>query len=153
MTAISPTDIYQANLDAVAQMVFSGDMSRLQDLISVPLVIQMADGSMQIDRLEDVVFMLAEQRDNLLNLGTTEYHRICVDARFLDPAATQISGRHKTYVMRGATYLLEPFICEMNLTKDAALWRVCLMRCHMKNSDYTVIGTGTRERLRPERRN
>lgn len=152
MTATSPTDIYQASLDAVASMVFSGDMTRLQDLISVPLTIQMADGSLQIERLEDVVFMLSEQRDNLLNLGTTEYHRICVDARYLDPAATQISGRHKTYVMRGATYLLEPFICEMDLTKDAALWRVGLLRCNMNNSDYTVIGTRTLERLLSGRR-
>lgn len=147
MTQTSPKDIYQTNLDAVARVVFSGEMSRIQDLIAVPLTIQMADGSVQIDRLEDAVFMLSEQRDNLLNLGTTEYHRICVDATFVDPAATQITGRHKTYVMRGATYLLDPFLCEMDLIKDAGLWRLRHMRCHMKNSDYTVIGTGTRERL------
>ena len=151
MSTSDPEQIYQSNLDRVTRRFFSGDLTGIEDLIAIPSELHTLDAGGRVDRLEDLVDLLTEQRNSLLRLGTTEYHRICLDAKFTDPEEMQISGRHRTYVLRSGTYVMAPYQCRQRLEKQGALWRACHIRCDVKNTDYTIINPKAIDPIPPER--
>lgn len=148
MTTKSAETIYQSNLDAVTRKFFTGDLSGVGDLIAIPSNVHTSDASLRIERMEDLLVMLNEQRESLMRLGTTEYHRICIEAAFANPPGTRIMGRHRTYVLRGGTYLMDPYLCEQTLVKEGSFWRASDIRCGLKNRDYTIVGPRTVESVR-----
>lgn len=148
MTALTAQDIYQSNLDAVTQCLVTGDLTDVAAHLAVPGRMIIDDAEVHIDQLEDLLLMLEEQREGLLRLGTTEYHRICTQAEFTNPMGTAIAGKHRTYVLRGATYLVAPYPCEQWLALQGGCWRGHTLKCNVRNRDYSIVGPKTAARLR-----
>jgi hypothetical protein len=147
MTPQPAQEIYQANIDAVSQRFLSGDLSDIGDYLAIPSEIHVNDASVILDRLEDLVLLLREQREGLLSMGATEYHRVCTDAAFANAEQTRIEGAHRTYILRGGSYLLTPHSCNQRLENQDGVWRACCLKCQVRNSDYTIVGPKTRALL------
>lgn len=148
MTLRSAAEIYQANLDAVSRMLFAGDLDRIGCHIAVPCAVHTQDSSQRIEQLDDLMVMLREQRDCLRRLGATEYHRICIEAEFTDPTGLRIRGHHRTYLLRGGSYLMEPYPCEQQIELQGDDWKALDLNCQMRNSELTLVGPQLMEHLR-----
>ncbi|WP_323772172.1 hypothetical protein [Antarctobacter sp.] len=147
MTEDMAKEYCQTNLDTVTRQFIDGDLSRIDNALAIPSKVRTMGTALRVERLEALEVMLEEQRSTPLDLGTTEYRRICIDAKFINPVGTQISGRHKTRVMRGGTYLVDPYFCEHALVKEGPHWRASHIRCGMKARESTTIAPRAFEHL------
>jgi hypothetical protein len=142
------TEAYQANLDAVSYILMSGDFSEIATHLALPTEVRIDDVRLHLDSVEDIVAMLSEQRESVLRMGATEYHRICTGAEFTDPEQTRIEGTHTTYILEGGTYLMSPYPCRQWLRFQTGVWRASLLECKVKNVDYSIVGHRTAALLR-----
>jgi hypothetical protein len=143
--------IYQAYLDQVTAWVWAGEDAKVAASMAYPQTIVTTDCEMTFDTTEgpaQMVRAVADFRASLRRLGATEYHRICSDARFLDDGR-RIEGSHVTYVLRGGTYALEPFVSRMAMRRDAAdRWRGAGLRVTVSNRCVTVLSPQQVQALR-----
>ncbi|MEM9795681.1 MAG: hypothetical protein AAF919_04285 [Pseudomonadota bacterium] len=125
-------EIYQGHLDLVSQAVWDRDYDRVAAVMRYPHVIHLAESDHLIDTEAELKLDVETFRDSLMGLGATAYHRVCRDASFDPSDDDRITGRHLTYVMRGGSYLVEPYNCAMILTRVDGVWLGSGIRLAMK---------------------
>lgn len=133
--------IYQSNLDAVTRAYLDADWDCILIHLGIPARLKLADTSVAVETGEDLVILLREQRDSLLRMGMTDYHRLCTEARFTNAARTSIVGNHQTHILRGATYLMQPYTVSMPLEwREETGWQAFgLTAATLRNRDYSLI--------------
>lgn len=119
--ASTAADIYQAFLDEISDHVLFGRAEAVAARMMYPQIMETRDGSARFDGPSQMIAAVSEFHRHLRSIGATEYHRICREASFLG-AGDEISGWHTSYVMRGGTFLMEPFRSSMRLVRVDGVW-------------------------------
>lgn len=139
MADVEAKRLYQAHIDTVTRLFWLRDWDGLVRHLGYPALIQSADAELFIRDEGTLRRTLREQRDSLDRIGARDYHRICVQARF-DPGSDRtIHGQHETFILRGGSFVLDPYRCEMTLHEENGLWRAYGFTARMRNRDYTVV--------------
>lgn len=108
-------DIYQDFLDASSVALWNRDYVAVAAMLRYPHLIRLPETDRIIQNSAEQKLDAQAFRESLKGLGATAYHRLCREAHF-DPDNTgRITGTHTTYVMRGGSYLTDPYDCQMSL--------------------------------------
>lgn len=111
-------DIYQDFLDTSSAALWNCDYDSVAAMLFYPHLIRLPE-------MDRVIRDPAEQqldaqafRESLTGLAATAFHRLCCDARFDPDDQGRITGAHTTYIMRGGSYLTDPYECSMSLLRQ-----------------------------------
>ncbi|MEL6585662.1 MAG: hypothetical protein AAFY65_16290 [Pseudomonadota bacterium] len=137
MTA-SAKDIYQAFLDETSRLVWNAEFDTLTRTMTYPHVIATKERDVTVEDGPALTVLATAFRANIGTLGATAYHRICRSASFRVGDANWIDGTHETYVLRGATTILEPFTGVMSLRHDGTRWLGAGIRSDVRNADICM---------------
>lgn len=133
-----PKDIYQDHLDRISRALWDGDFDTVCANMHLPKRIETADRVAVMETVEDMQASLVSFRDSMLRLGATAYHRVCRSVtRDADPDL--LHGIHRTYIMRGGQYVLDPYDVAMELRRVDGRWLGSTIRSHLRNATCTVI--------------
>ncbi len=132
-------DLYQRHLDAVTRAFWQKDWDGLVRHLGVPALIRTLDAEVFVRDEGAMRRSLLDQRTNLDRLGAQDYQRLCVNARFQPGNADMIHGEHETFILRGGSFVLEPYRSEMTLHCEDGIWRAYGFTARMRNVDYTVV--------------
>lgn len=128
-------EIYQNHLDRMSARMWNNDFVGMSEMMYFPHRINLPGHSRVIGSAEEQQLDARAFRESLGALGATAYHRVCREARFADDARRRIVGRHKTYVMRGGSYLTDPYDCEMSLVPgDDGAWLADWITVSVRNT-------------------
>ena len=133
-----PRIIYQAFLDEVSSLLWNGSYDGVAGKLSYPHTIHMPETDCTIPGPEQQKRDTQAFRESLNALGATAFHRMCRQARFDPETDDRIVGVHTTYVMRGGSYLTDPYDCAMSLIRgEDGLWLSDAIRVTIRNSGMT----------------
>lgn len=121
-------DIYQRHIDEVSKAVFDGDIDSVIARWGIPHVF-ISHGGEEIVKGEEMLrrYMTNFHR-HIRSIGATAYHRICLEAHFAPEDADRIEGRHRTYLLRGGSYVIDPYESDMVFERQNGVWRAILSR-------------------------
>lgn len=131
--------IYQAHLDRVSDAVWTGDDETLVHLLALPNRLVTSDAEMLLTTAEELIEATRDFRHFLIRSGAQEYHRIVQQASFHPRYENRIDGSHKTYVMRGGRFALDPYLSHQVLICEGGVWRGIEIRAEVRNADCTVV--------------
>jgi len=137
MTDIA-TEIYQAFLDEGSRQIMAGEFEALAASMHYPQTMETSDSVLAFDGPEGMIEAVISFRDFLRNHGTTDYHRICDVAAF-DTDGTTISGEHTTYIIKGGSFVVEPYRNRMILRLDGDTWRGAGISAAVLNRTCTIL--------------
>ncbi|UWQ16503.1 hypothetical protein [Jannaschia sp. M317] len=132
-------DIYQTNLDEVTNLLWARDYEGVCRHLLFPSRMETNDKGVQVENAEQMILSLRSQRDSLERLGAQGYHRLCLAAEFDPLNPDRIVGRHRTYVLRGGTYVIPPYEADMALERVNGRWLCAGLRAYVRNADAGVI--------------
>lgn len=139
---------YQDILDRINRHFWARDWEALGTCIAVPNYISSVDAQRRVDTLDEWLELAKAARQSFVQVGATEYHRICRRAHFTAPARTRITGVHETYIMRNSALVLPVYRARMRLVwKDGAWLSEAL---HTDSSDHD-LPTIHADRITPRR--
>ena len=132
-------DIYEDHLDVVSklqwQRAFDGVCARMH----CPLRIETADTVAIIQTAQEMREPLEAFHASVVRLCAQAYHRVCLPAEFEPTHPQHIAGRHRTYIMKGGQYAVDPYEAQMDLVVSGDRWcRLCIRSNH-RNVACTVI--------------
>lgn len=130
---------YQTMLDRINRLFWARDWEALGGCISVPNRISSADTERVVDTLDEWLEIARAARQSFVQVGATEYHRICVEARFADATRTRITGLHKTYILRNSTLVLPVCNARMTLVWADGVWRSSGLHTEARDQDLPTI--------------
>ena len=113
-------DIYQEHLETVSRAIWTRDYARIAEMMHYPHQISTPRRSAIVETPEQLMLDAQAFRENLAGLAATAYHRVCRAAAFDGP--DRIVGRHITYVLRGGTYVTDPYMSDMRLVRRDGAW-------------------------------
>ena len=113
-------DIYQAHLDVVSAAVWARSYGTLTRHIDETIDIRTIDTSHAAVPRAQAIGNLMAFRKGMDEIGATAYHRVCLDAAFAGEG--RIEGRHRTYVLRGGNYAIDPYDNDMTLVLRDGIW-------------------------------
>lgn len=119
-----PTEIYQRNLDLVADAFWVRDWPRMLRYMA-PGLQELLDAASLLETNEQIIASCSAVRDSFERMRVTEYHRICLRAAFTAEDETAITGQHITHLFSGGTHALPPYRSEMDLILQDGTWK-----CH-----------------------
>ena len=131
--------IYQAQLDAVSKALWEGKFSELADMMFYPHIMTNHDTEIRVDSPDQLIAAAKEFRKSLIRLGTSEYHRTCVKAAFVEGRDDVIEGEHVTYALRSGTYAIEPMVAYMTLHLIGDRWLGAGIRYVVHNRDLALV--------------
>jgi hypothetical protein len=135
-----PVAVYQANLDAVSQLLWQRDWDGVLEHLAVPNEVVLADGSARLDDREAMLRHLQVYRASFDQMGAEGYHRLCLWARHESDEENTIFGRHRTYTLRGGRHLTRPYESEMRLRRfPSGIWKACALRVFEANATIAAI--------------
>jgi len=111
-------DIYQDFLDKASVALWNRDYTTVAAMLSYPHLIRLPETDRIIQNAAEQQLDAQAFRESLKGLGATAYHRLCRDAQFDPDGPGRITGAHTTYVMRGGSYLTDPYECRMSLMRQ-----------------------------------
>lgn len=114
--------IYQEHLDIVSDAVWRRSHATLAHHIDEVLDIETVDRPHLATTRAQAIGNLVAFRRAMEGVGATAYHRVCHAAEFV--GEDRIEGCHRTYVMRGGNYVIDPYDCDMILRRRDGLWRM-----------------------------
>ncbi|TFL16983.1 hypothetical protein [Jannaschia formosa] len=114
--------IYQDHLDAVSKAFWARDYDRVVTMMSYPH--KMRSGRLcQVVQTPGELIEVAEiARSSMQRLGGTAYHRVCLEAAFNPDDPDHIRGRHRVFLLRGGSYVIDPYESEMCLVRVDGSW-------------------------------
>lgn len=132
---MTPREIYQAYLDEVSGNLWDGDGAGVARKLKYPHTIHLPEAERIISDPEAQTRDAAAFRESLAALRATAFHRLCRDARFDPDRPDRIVGSHTTYIIRGGSYMTEPYDCAMSLIWDEAQgWLADVIRVSVQNN-------------------
>ncbi|SMX35669.1 hypothetical protein [Maliponia aquimaris] len=130
---------YQAMLDRINRHFWARDWQALGDCISVPNRISSLDAERVVDTIDEWLELARAARQSFVQVGATEYHRICTEARFDDAARTRITGAHKTYILRNSSLVLPVYCARMTLAWTDGVWLSSSLFTASRDKDLPTI--------------
>lgn len=131
--------IYQDHLDRLTRAVWEGDDNTLVNLLALPNRMITADAEILLQGADDVIKAARDFRRFLHRSGAQEYHRIARKAEWHPIHENRIDGSHDTYILRGGTYVLEPYLNHQVLVREGGIWRGIEIRAEVQNSTCTIL--------------
>lgn len=131
-----PLGAYQANLDAVSDALWRNDRDAIGACLGDRVRIEMRGSEPLEHARSTVVALLLSFREAMVGLGATGYHRVADRASIDDRG--RLVGEHRTYVLRGGNYVIDPYRCAETLRRDGDRWRLASTWI-----DRTRIGAST----------
>ncbi|CTQ50428.1 hypothetical protein [Jannaschia donghaensis] len=126
---------YQTHLDLVSGHLWNGEADGVAAMLFYPHVIHLPEADRIISNPEEQSKDAEAFRESLSALGATAFHRLCREARFDPNDENRIIGIHRTYVMRGGSYLTDPYDCAMSIVQQAdGRWLADAIRVSVRNS-------------------
>lgn len=132
-------NIYQEHLDTVSALVWACEFEAAAGYLAYPSLLETSDASICLPSAASALNSLRSFRDSLGRLGAHAYYRICRGADFEEDNPDRIAGRHRTYVMRGGTYMVPPYDSDMVLERGAEHWCARGIRSRIRNADCSII--------------
>lgn len=132
---MTPREIYQAFLDDVSSRLWDGDAVGVARRLKYPHTIHLPEADRVMTSAEEQMRDTQVFIDSLMTLKATAFHRLCRDARFDPGRGDRIVGIHTTYIIRGGSYLNDPYDCAMSLVLDGSQgWLADTIRVSIRNS-------------------
>lgn len=132
--------LYQTHLDVVSDAVWRRSHSTLARHVDGVLDIETLDKMhLRTPRAQAIGNLIAFRRA-MEGIGATAYHRLCLDAAFA--GEDRIEGRHRTYVLRGGNYAIDPYECDMVLRLRDGVWMMSdtrVSRRHLGSASFTDL--------------
>jgi hypothetical protein len=115
--------IYQAYLDLASDALWDERFEDMAACMEFPLVLKARDLTQRIANPEELHEVARITLDSMRRLGATAYHRVCLTADFLPGNPDVIIGRHRIFLLRGGTYVVDPYEGSAQLHRRAGQWR------------------------------
>ncbi|MBF9035082.1 hypothetical protein HKCCE2091_12620 [Rhodobacterales bacterium HKCCE2091] len=131
--------VYQTHLDRVGRAFWSLDFPVLERLLGVPTSIRTLDAEDVLPDWPSLSAMLEAQRKSFKTLGATEYHRVVTSAEYSDTRLQEITGSHRTYILRGGTLVVPPYTASQVLRQVDGDWRAFDLQVSVRNRDLNII--------------
>lgn len=128
--------IYQAFLDRTSRLLWERRLEALAARMAYPHPIRTSDRDATVEDAAMLIAFARSFRENLAEMGATAYHRVCREARWLEPGA--IEGHHTAYVLRGATPLLTPFHSVQRIERRDGRWLGAGIVTDTRNADIHI---------------
>ncbi|PWJ19290.1 hypothetical protein [Jannaschia seohaensis] len=130
--------IYQNYLDTVCDLLWRGQYEEICEHMVFPNAIIMLDAMAEDISREQMLENLKSLHDSLLRQGAQSFYRLCQTAQVdpLDPS--RILGTHRSYVLRGGTYVVPPYDNRLLLVQTEGRWRAAKLQTLARNS--TIAG-------------
>ncbi len=123
LTISNAVAIYQAHLDATSEALWKRDYPKLTQLLICPHTVT-AEGETRVFQTPDQVIEGARYfREAIMNLGATAYHRVALSATFSSEEHDEVQGSHRVYILRGGSYIVDPYETTQTLVLDHGQWR------------------------------
>ncbi|MEM9755058.1 MAG: hypothetical protein AAF914_03645 [Pseudomonadota bacterium] len=132
-----PRTLYQANLDAVSRAIWDEDWDRMLRYLAIPNTMAFRNGRHVFETPEDMVAAAQRQRESFRRHAADDWHRLCRAARYDGP--DKITGHHVSFVLRGATYRLEPFTSRMTLQRIDGRWLSAGCDVDIDDTDLRIL--------------
>ncbi|MGL4238908.1 hypothetical protein [Tabrizicola sp.] len=132
--------IYQANLDAVSEAVWAGDLPTVLRHVAIPHQMLTEDAEFVIASADEMLILMTDFRAGLIRMGADSYLRVCRNAGFLPGQDDVITGQHDTFVLNEGVALRPPYLNDMTLIRSAdGLWRACRIEARARNDGLPII--------------
>ncbi len=132
-------EIYQLNLDIVSRAVWTKDCATVLQHLKLPNQMYTADAGMLVRTAEELCAVVEDFRAYLQRMGALDYHRICTEAEVDPDNPDRITGKHRTYILRGGRYVIEPYVNDMVMERVDGHWMATELRAHVENKTCTVV--------------
>lgn len=130
---------YQELLDRIHMHFWARDWPALEPCFAIPNRVTCKDADRVFDSYADWVPALAAARDSYAKVGAKECHRLCREARFSDASRTKIAGRHVTYILRDAQFVLPPYEGVLTMDLHDGDWRASSLHAEKRDADLPII--------------
>jgi hypothetical protein len=149
MVQLSPATIYQRNLDAVSQALWTGDLALILRHIAIPNQMLTNDAELIIASADEMHLAMTDFRDTLRRLGADRYLRVCRKAAFVPGRHDMIIGVHDTFILSDGVPVRPPYQNLMTLIQSAdAGWRGIRIEAQAENTDYPILSPDLAEAQR-----
>lgn len=139
MRSTSAQEEYQTFLDTSAALMMRGDYKELATYFHYPNRIETLDGMMDFHKAEDTIVAIKEFEAYIRRSGGSDFLRVCREARFTDEDRTTMTGQHETYILKGATYVVQPYLNEMTLIWKDGRWQGKTFRALAVNATVPIL--------------
>ena len=136
---VAAQDEYQTFLDMTATLMMQGAFAELVTFFHHPNRIETLDGVMEFLKPEDTIVAIQEFETYIRSSGGRDFLRVCREARFGNEDRTILIGQHETYILRGSTYVVEPYLNEMTLGWQDGAWRGQHYRALTQNATVPIL--------------
>jgi DNA-binding transcriptional regulator YdaS (Cro superfamily) len=137
---IAATGIYQRNLDAVSEALWSGDLELMLEHIALPNQMLTDDAEFVIASPDEMLLVMQDFRAALVGMGADSYVRLCRGAAFVTGRADMITGLHDTYILRDGRALRPPYLNQMTLIRTrSGTWQGMRIEARTRNADCQII--------------
>ena len=131
--------IYQDHLDMVSRLQWQRVFDSVCAYMHCPLRIETADTVAIIRTAQEMRESLKAFHASMVRLCAQAYHRVCLSAEFEPTHPQHIAGRHRTYIMKGGQYAVDPYEAQMDLVVPGDKWCSLSTRSHHRNVACPVI--------------
>lgn len=121
-------DIYQRHLDEVSKAVYDDDFASIADHWGLPHTFISHSGREVVEDEAILRRYMTQFHRHIRSLRATAFHRICLDAQFRADDPDVIEGRHRSYILRGGSYAIDPYLGDMALECRDGVWRATMSR-------------------------
>lgn len=116
-------DKYQEHLDFVSEALWAERYEDVASRMHYPHSIACDNLVQRIDSPAELVDTARIARASMTRVGGTAYHRVCLEASFDPTNDAVIHGRHRTFLLRGGTYVIDPYESDMTLRRGrGGIW-------------------------------
>ena len=136
MTAEEAKKIYQANLDAVSEAVFSGNADDVSEYICLPHMMRTLNGTYAINTPEDFRDLVLQIHASLRKDRATHYIRAVRDVSVVRDDL--IEGTHTTHIPNGSNYVVPVYENRMRLIREGGKWKVSAAENAIENVAWPI---------------
>jgi hypothetical protein len=132
--------IYQTNLDAAAQALWTGDLALMLRHVALPVQLVSEDAEFVATSPDEIYIVMTDFLAELNRLGADRYQRVCRHARFVPGQTRIIVGQHDSFILKNGTPLRPPLVSDMTMIECAdGLWRCARIELRSRNVGWPII--------------
>jgi len=132
-------DIYQDYLDRTSVLLMQNDHDAIAKTFAYPNHMETLDGIMTLNTTAEAVQTTQAFRSYLQRMGASDFFRICRGAVFSGEGDSVITGTHESYILRGATYMVEPYTNEVTFVLQDGQWLEQKIRTLAENVTVPIL--------------
>lgn len=109
--------VYQQTLDRFVDAFWNKDSDELARYITTPFCFGLSNSTRTFTTAQPVVDLFLAWRAALDALKTDMFHCTCRKAKVVPGRKQQMTGLHETYIISNNNFLMDPFLCSMDLVQ------------------------------------